>query len=148
MVEEVGSAMTMVRRKVDRPADRLFAGICTECQEALYARQGATTVVCRTCSLEYDIETLQASLRDRLEDRLATASEISGLCKRMFGEWVTTAMIRSYAHRDRIASHGTKVDARGKSVPMYRMGDVFTAAAEAALDPRQSRRNAREDTAA
>lgn len=144
-VEEVAAAMRLARRAVDRPADQLFAGVCGECREALYARQEATTVVCRTCSLEYDVDTLQADLKARLEDVLATAGEISGLCKRMFGEWVTTAMIRSYAHRGAIGRHGSKLDARGKVVPLYRMGEVFDAAQKASKDPRTARRNARTD---
>jgi hypothetical protein len=143
-VEEIGAAVSLSRRIIDRPADRWFAGPCSECSEALYARPGAAQVTCKTCSLVYDVAELQEYLRKSLEGHLATAREISGLCKHMFGEWVTTAMIRGYVHRGSVAAHGSKTDTRGKTVPLYRMGDVFDAAEKAQRDPRAARKAAKD----
>lgn len=142
-VEEIGASVRLTRSVVDRPPDRWFAGPCTECNEALYARPGASQVTCKTCSGVYDVQELQDWLRQSLEDHLATSREISGLCKHMFGEWVTTSMIRGYVHRGSVAPHGTKIDPRGKTVPLYRMGEVFDAAEAAQRAPRIARRDAK-----
>jgi hypothetical protein len=143
-VDELRAAMSLARRVVDRPADRWFAGPCSECKEPLYARPNAAQVSCRACELVYDVAERREWLREATESYLATAREISGLCQVMFGELVTASMIRGYAHRGTIAPHGVKRDDRGRDVPLYRMGDVFAAAARAAADP-QSRRAARKD---
>jgi hypothetical protein len=149
-VDEIGACLTLARRTVDRPVEGWYAGPCQadheggECPAHLYARPGAAQVSCRTCQTIHDVAQRQEWLRKSLEDHLATAREITGLCQYMLGEFVTGAMIRGYVHRGSVGAHGTKVDGRGKSVPLYRMGDVFSAAAEARLDPKAARKAARD----
>lgn len=142
-VGELKAAMLEVWRAVDRPVERYFAGPCPQCQEPLYARPGASDVVCKACESTHEVGALRQLLRDALEDRLGTAVEISRLCHTMLGELVTTAMIRGYAFRNSIAAHGQTTE-RDQKVPLYRMGDVFNAATKAALSP-QSRKAAKKD---
>lgn len=73
-----------------------------------------------------------------MEDYLASAADISELSE-VFGQHVTAAMIRGYAHRGRIAAHGTRVDWRGREVPTYRIGDVRAALDAARRDPVEAR---------
>jgi hypothetical protein len=149
-VDEIGAALTMARRTVDRPVEGWYAGPCgveydgAPCVAHLYARPGAAEVTCKTCKTIHDVAVRQEWLRTSLEGHLATAREITGLCQHLLGEFVTGSMIRGYVHRGSVAQHGTRVDQRGRSVPLYRMGDVFTAAADARKDPKAARRAARD----
>ncbi len=147
-VDEIHAAVSLARRMVDRPPPRWYAGPCHEdfqgspCAGQLYARPGATEVVCPTCEAIHDVAARRDWLRQSVKDHLGTASEISALCRSLLGDLVTSAMIRGYAHRGSIAPHGETVDPRGRTVPLYRLDDVFTAAAIAGGDSR-SRREAR-----
>jgi hypothetical protein len=146
-VDEIRSAVILARRTVDRPPARWYAGPCEEdfqgspCTGQLYARPGASEVVCPTCQAIHDVPARREWLRESVKDHLGTAAEISALCRSLLGDLVTAAMIRGYAHRGSIAPHGETVDPRGRTVPLYRLDDVFTAAAKAGGDPR-SRRDA------
>jgi hypothetical protein len=141
-VEEIAYAVGQVRRVIDRPADLWFAGYC-ECQTALYIRPHAIGAVCKACGQEWAVEERLDHLRGMLEDRLGTPAEISGLSRNLFGEMVTTAMIRGYAYRGSIAGHG-EIEERGRRVETYRMGDVWDAAAKASQTP-DARRSAKRD---
>lgn len=147
-VDEITSAIDLARRTVDRPTPRLYAGPCKEqvdgqeCDGELYARPNATEVVCPKCSAVHDVSKRRDWLRESVSDHLGTAAEISALCRHILGELVTTAMIRGYAHRGTLEARGETRDPRGRIVSLYRLDDVFTAAAKAGSSP-QSRRDAR-----
>ncbi len=156
-LDEIGSAVDNARRAVDRRADRIYAGPCMapvpiegdapheptgECRESLFASPKRQDVTCRSCGALFDVEDRRDWLRQAADSHLGTAAEISALCRHMLGEMVTASMIRGYAHRGQILAHGQTPDPRGREVPMYRVGEVLSAAARAASDPR-SRRDAR-----
>jgi hypothetical protein len=71
--DQLKAAGAVIRRIVDRPPDQEFVGVC-DCGGYLYARRGASVVVCR-CSLRWKVQESRASLLDVLRDRLVTASE-------------------------------------------------------------------------
>lgn len=104
---------------IDRPAERTFAGPCDQCGHDLYAVDGKTTVTCRDCELTYDLDERRAWLLSLVDDRLATAVEISRALTSLSLP-VTAERIRQWKHRERIDvrahdSHGS---------PLYRVGDV------------------------
>lgn len=144
-VDELKSMMGLVRRTVDRPQARWYAGPCgyevenRECPGELYAHVGAIQVTCPECSEVYDVAARRDWLKESTAAYLGTAAEISALCRHMLGDLVTAAMIRGYAHRGSIAAHGEARDPRGRVAPLYKLGDVFTAAARAGGDPREKR---------
>lgn len=152
-VDEIGAATGLARRCIDRHPERWYAGPCTgdvagdQCSVHLYARPGAAEVACPKCESVHQVDERREWLRAAVEDHLGTASEISALCRSMLGELVSAAMIRGYAFRGSLAAHGETRDPRGRSVPLYRIGDVFTAAARAGGDAglrRDARKAARE----
>lgn len=150
---EIQAAVDLARRTVDRPMPRWYAGPCTgqidgePCPGHLYARPTASEVSCPKCQAVYDVAARQDWLRTSVEDHLGTAAEISALCRTLLGDLVTSAMIRGYAHRGSIAAHGDTEDPRGRTVPLYRIGEVMTAAAQAggsSSSRREAKRAARE----
>lgn len=145
VAEEVAAAMGMARRVVDSFPPRWYAGPCGDetggapCEGQLYARPSAVQVVCPACQTIYDVAARREWLVDAARGYLGTAREVSGLCRSLLGDFVSTAMIRGYAHRGTLAAHGETRDDRGRMVPLYQIGEVMTEAARAASDPRSAR---------
>lgn len=138
--DELGSAIADARRLIDTRPERVYAGPCgglddVECGRDLYALKDAIDITCPTCTRKYDIRDRRAELLDAARDYLATAKEISGFLTPMFDSEVTTAMIRGYQRRDRIAMKGSNVD----GVAMFKIGDVIDAATKARYDDREHR---------
>lgn len=117
--DEITQAVRDARRAVDRPAERLFAGPCNECDTDLYAIAGALSVTCPECGLMYEVEARREWLLGALEDHLVNATQMSRLVTYL-GIKVADSTIRTYASKGRIASHGT--DAKGH--PLYKLGEV------------------------
>lgn len=118
--DEIRSAIAHVRRVIDRPAQRWYAGACN-CGTDLYVRPGATVIACRDCGTEHDVAKRRTELLDALEDRLATTVEISRAVRTIGQIEVTPSAIRGYAFRGRLEAK--TVDRQGR--PLYRMGDVL-----------------------
>ncbi len=103
-VDEVGSAVELARRTVDRPAERIYAGTCGSdiaaaapwsdadartsppegarlgtCDQPLYGAPGRSTVSCPGCGTEHNVEDRRQQMMDELHDRLFTAGEIAML---------------------------------------------------------------------
>lgn len=125
-VDEIGAAMLLVRRTVDRPADRWYAGTCRadhegqECPQELYARPWAHEFTCPTCGTTWDAQERREWLLDAVEDELAHASQLAAAVTSL-GQPVTADRIRQWASRGRIF-HRT-VDARKR--PLYLVRDVL-----------------------
>jgi hypothetical protein len=130
--DEIGHAVTMARRVIDAPPGRLYAGPCDPkgefgdaCPTDLYAREGATEVVCPACELVWNVKNRRDYLVDSAGDRLATAADLSRFLT-MYGEPIKQDRIRKWASRKDddtppvLVSHGK--DAAGR--PMYRVDDV------------------------
>jgi hypothetical protein len=130
LLEDLLTAARAVTRVVDRPEPTWFAGPCWNtvedergpnvCRTELYARNSAGYVRCPTCGAEHEVARRREWLLAEAEDRLAHA-ELLARALTALGAYVTSSSIRGYAHRGRLAAHGT--DAQGR--PQYRIGDVL-----------------------
>lgn len=125
-VDEIGAAMALVRRRVDRPADRWYAGTCRSgtfgepCEQELYVRPGAYEFTCPTCATVWNVIDRREWLLEAVEDELAHASQLAAAVTSL-GQPVTADRIRQWAARGRIF-HRT-VDVRSR--PLYLVRDVL-----------------------
>lgn len=110
-VDEMISAVNQVRRVIDRPPEKVYAGPCADCGGDMYGRVGAVTVECRPCGLEYDVAQMQDWMRKQVYGRNVTAREGAALLSR-FGLEVTQGTIDKWHFRGRIANHGHDVEGR------------------------------------
>lgn len=119
-VDGIREAIRQGRRTIDRPADRIYAGPCNTCGADLLARPGARIVVCRPCSLEYDIGPRLEWMQRKVEDQLAHSVAMSGMLNQL-GVIVPASTIRYFAQKKRITERGRDQNNR----PLYRIGDVL-----------------------
>lgn len=144
-IDEITAVVRRCKRAIDvRPA-RIYAGPCatpdpegSPCGHDLYADPMSAVVTCPACGERYDVAERKAWLIEAARDHLATAMEASRLCWTMLGDLVTTAMIRGYERRGRLASHASRSE-NGREVKLYRIGDVIDAAQAARWDEREQR---------
>lgn len=143
-VDEITAVVGRAWRLLDTRPERIYAGPCSVedgpgvCGVDLYADPLSAVVTCGGCGRRYDVAERKAWLIETARDHLATASEASRLCWTMLGDLVTTAMIRGYERRGRLAAHGARSDG-GREVAVYRIGDVIDAAQAARWDDRERR---------
>jgi len=119
-VEEILSVVREVRKAVDRPAPRVYAGPCAECNGDMYAKPDAAMVTCRPCGLEYSVSEMQAWMWRETRERLVTAKEAVVLFGR-FGFVVPQKTIEKWRLRKRLTEHGEDRDGR----MLYRFEDVW-----------------------
>jgi len=131
----------------DTPAARLYLGPCRAdplkkgvlCSAEVYAvdhsDQGkdhlcdhCRTVKCPVCSTEHDVAQRRAWLKEAIDDRLATAGDISRGLAGTTGVQVTEDQIRGWERRGRLIPHGKDRAQR----TLYRVGDVIDLATQAA----------------
>lgn len=143
-VEEITSIVGQGMRAVDVRPNLLYAGPCSiedgpkVCGHDLYADPMSAVVICSACDRRYDVAQRKEWLMDTARDHLATATEASRLCWTLKGDLVTTAMIRGYVRRGKLASHATRSE-NGRDVALYRIGDVLDAADAVKWDEREQR---------
>lgn len=126
-VDGICDAIAAVRRCVDRPPEKLYAGPC-DCGLDLYARLDAAYVTCKAEAHEdgplvWPVEERRAWLLRSAEDVLATSLEISRALTRL-SQPVTTSKIRGYVARGRLVQRGARSE-NGKQVALWRLGDVL-----------------------
>lgn len=119
IIDELTYIVGELRRAVDRPADRWYAGPCDECGDDLYARQNAAQVECRACGAVYDVTARRDWLLAAAEDTVGGPAMISAALS-VLNAPVDAARIRKWAERGRLTQYAT--DARGRA--LYRIGDV------------------------
>lgn len=135
-------ALALVRRHIDRPPDRHYAGPCTAttvdtdglpiaCDGELYARTDKTTVSCPRCGAEYDVADRRSWLLEQAWDAVATGPDIArALAGEAFGRLsVNVSTIRAWASEGRL----TRVDVYNGR-PRYRIGDVLALATGTTTD--------------
>lgn len=134
-------AAARIERLVDRPEDRVYAGPCWElladgskCQTDLLAKPGTKSVQCRSCGIVHDVEYRRGWLADHLEDVELTATNTSRALAQI-GLTVSRSHIDVWATRGALISRG-RVNQGGRSLALYRVGDVMLLAYKAAEDPR------------
>jgi hypothetical protein len=132
-VEEITSAVNAVRRIVDRPAERIYAGPCKDCGGDMYGKPDAASVDCRPCGLSYNVTEMLEWMRAQVYGRLVTAREGVILLSR-FGLPIQQKTIDKWWERKRIADHGH--DTQGKR--LYLFDDLVTLAAANAPAERAS----------
>jgi len=127
LVDEVTDAIHQARRAVDRPADRIYLGVCmvptpdeegrdVTCLEEVWAKPGASETVCKVCGVTHEVRDRRAWLLKKSEDYLFGVKEASEMMGEVGGITVTQASIRGYIKRGKIAYHtGT----------MIRLGDLL-----------------------
>jgi len=146
---EIEYAIHGLRRAIDLPPERLFAGPCgavdfacqlehdheqdsaacvetpvpgsPPCTGSLFGRSSkATHVVCDTCGSRQEYADRRDWLLKAVEDQLDYAARLSQALSNL-GRPVNDATIRKWAERGRLVAHS--VDERGR--PLYRVGDVM-----------------------
>lgn len=131
--DELDDACRTLVQVVDAPPPLSYAGPCyTEgddgvCMEELYARTDHGTVKCPACKTRHDVAERRLWLLQEADDVLAHASLIAAALT-VLDQPVTASMVRNYADRGRITSHG--VDERGR--PLYRVREVRAVVADVA----------------
>lgn len=147
VLDELLSLERQLRRFVDRPADRWYAGPCTAglhgleaawfCGAELYAEVGKPDVVCRECGIGYSVQDRRAWLLAAAENRWETATTIARAVVVWTdydrGESRLVRRISDWAKRDRILVRERRM-VDGKLRPLYRLGDVLDLLADEAWD--------------
>jgi hypothetical protein len=123
-IEEIKAAVDAVRKAVDRPAPRIYAGPCPDCAKDMYGRPGAEAVECRPCGVTYTVKVRVEWMRSELRGKLVTAREATVLLGRM-GFALSQKTIEKWKQRERLVDHGE--DRAGTL--LYRFDDVWDLAA-------------------
>jgi hypothetical protein len=129
IADEIGYAVIVAGRAVDKPLQHQYVGPCDKCKADLYAHPKSKVVACRNvpCDAEYNVEERRDWLLEKVEDQLATAAELSRALPNLLQHPLSASAIRGYARR-----HGDKLpqkppDARDPlKTPRYRVGDLLT----------------------
>lgn len=128
-VTEITAAVDDARRIVDRPADRVFVGVCSavhngiSCTESLYARPSAHEVRCRTCGATHEVAARREVLKAAVDDVLATPAEIARAVV-WLGDHVRPNQITRWVQAGRLVARAHYPTESGQR-PLYRIGDVL-----------------------
>lgn len=123
MWDEVTHVVARVRRVVDRPPERIYAGPCgagDACADHLYAYPGQSIARCATCGAEHDVAERREWMIRYAADLRVTATVALGWARLLLDKTIPRGTWDSWTSRRRLLAHGT--DARGH--PVYRFGDV------------------------
>ncbi|SFO83202.1 hypothetical protein SAMN05421810_101104 [Amycolatopsis arida] len=139
--DEITHVVARVRRVIDRPPDRIYAGPCDapiegeRCPDHLYAHPGANRVQCGTCGTEHDVTERRNWMIDYAAGLRVTATVALGWARLLLDKTIPRGTWDSWVSRGRIVPHGT--DGRGR--PVYRFGTVRDLALAHVSKPRHTR---------
>jgi len=121
--DEIGYAVKLVRRTIDKPVEQVFAGPCDDCGTDLYAHPSRAEVECRNpeCGAVYPIEARRRWLLGKAEDQLLPATEMSRALSGLLQKPITGSMLRGLAFRGRITAH-PPIKKNGPA--LYKVGEV------------------------
>lgn len=134
LLSEVTYTEGTLRRLVDRPRERWYAGKCA-CDADLYAHSGRrhATVRCGHCGTEWDLASRREFLLQEAEHVLVSATEAAEALSSWTdydGRVETLAgRIRQWRSRGMVEVVGTIVQ-HGKIRPLFRLGDLRAALEE------------------
>ena len=138
-----------MRRLVDRPADRWYAGKCSAtdetgntCPTELYAEAGKRTVTCRTCDTEHDVGARREFLLREAKEYLVTATEAAQalLSWTDYDGTETKLVDRIRKWRDREHLEVADVTSlNGRDRHLYRLGDIQDLLVKSAQDTQAKR---------
>lgn len=135
LMDEINNALDVCWRVIDKAPDLHFCGPCWEpitnesgepdaCEQELYSRPGAHSIVCASCGAEWPAEERRQWLLTVVRDQLVTATEASRALPDLLDRPITPSMIRGFAHRGRIGQHPP---VREGGAPLYQVGAVLDA---------------------
>lgn len=134
MLDELLDLERRLRRIIDRPAERWYAGVCSaptgdgQCPAELYATSSRGGLTCRDCGSVHDIRTRRELLLNEAEHMLVTASEAARAIVVWSdydrGENRLVRRISTWRERNRIQVRGHRIE-MGTERPTYRLGDVL-----------------------
>lgn len=130
LVDEITYAVSLARRDVDRPADRIYLGQCmvetpdpdgrqVTCLAEIWARPSAAEVRCTVCMTEHPVAERRAWLLTKAADMIVTVKEAASYLGEVGGIKVTESSIRGYLHRHRLAYRAPVESCR------FRLGDLL-----------------------
>ena len=124
-VDEICDAVAQARGVVDRPADRIYAGPCDQCDRDLYAQLGSSIVAC-ACGAIYGVGVRRDWMLGEVREMLGTAAWVA-LAATALGYQVASATIREWKRRGRITprSYAPPVNPGAEPHPLYRVGDII-----------------------
>lgn len=124
-VEEIRDAVHQVRRVIERPAERIYAGPCPDCGQPVYGVADKDRAWCRREDCEGVVDDPQARREAAVRAAVAeapgktvTAAE-AAMASRALGRPVTDRAVRKMAAEGRIRAVSAKRPAR------YRLGDIM-----------------------
>ncbi|MGI8682059.1 MAG: hypothetical protein ACR2JO_08010 [Mycobacteriales bacterium] len=147
MLDEMLDLERRLRRLVDSPPERWYAGVCGSvtdtdigevvCTRELYADPGSPFVRCGDCGCTYDVEARREVLLAEARDRLATVRTIARIVTTLgevrASEKRTESRINTWVHRSQLTRRGQRV-VDHKPRALYRVGDVLDLLAEDARE--------------
>lgn len=112
MYQELEACVFAARRCVDRPAPRLYAGVCggwnetkqVECKRQLFVPRKAKTIECPECCALHDVEKRQGELFTKLRNKIAPASQVVEALA-FLGEKAHVKTLRTWIGRGRLRNH-------------------------------------------
>jgi len=124
-VTQIRYVVREVRRCVDRPAERVYAGPCPKCDGKVFGIVGAAKAWCRAEGCDGEIEDPEerrdAAVKAAVAaapERLVTAAEAS-MASRALGRQISDRYVRKLAAEGRIVPASTARPAK------YRLGDIM-----------------------
>ncbi|MEU0236799.1 hypothetical protein ABZ234_03845 [Nocardiopsis sp. NPDC006198] len=124
-VQQIRYVVREVRRCVDRPAERVYAGECPDCGGKVYGIAGAAKAWCRVEGCDGEIEDPEARRDAAVKaavaaapEQLVTAAEAS-MASRALGRQISDRAVRKMAAEGKIRPVSEKRPAK------YRLGDIM-----------------------
>ncbi|MFJ9558256.1 hypothetical protein ACIRPH_31000 [Nocardiopsis sp. NPDC101807] len=124
-VQQIRYTVREVRRCVDRPAERIYAGECPKCAGKVYGLAGADWAWCRAEGCTGEIEDPEArrdaAVKEAVKaapERLVTAAE-AAMASRALGRQVSDRAVRKMAAEGKI--HAVP----GSKPAKYRLGEIM-----------------------
>ena len=126
MLDEFLYLERRLRRAVDRPKDRWYAGKCS-CNAELYAETDRGEIPCRACGERWDVSTRREFLLEEAKDYLVTATEAAGALLAWTdydgSESKLVDRIRKWRDRDRLEVRDV-TSLNGRDRHLFRLGDI------------------------
>jgi hypothetical protein len=129
ILDEMTDAAEQLRRMVDRPPDRWYAGPCPECGCGLYAKVGAEEIACKECEHVTLVRDRRTTLLREAADKLVPASLVARAVSWLGEDPLTSAKVRLWAHRKQlqVREYVIPIGEVGpicNQRPLYRLGDA------------------------
>lgn len=116
-VDEITSVVSQIRKAIDRPAMRIYVGPCSECETDMYGRPDSTTIKCKGCGQEADVNERWQWMQGQMDGRYVTAREGAALLSR-FGIPIQQKTIDKWRERGHIEER-EELDDQGRRVYLF-----------------------------